>query len=692
MMSPIHRVSLPSVLLLAAAAAAAQQGPPAPLPLGEVEFPAFEETTLANGARLLVVPNGEVPIVTVNLVLPGGSVVDPEGREGLAGMVAQLLTQGTASRSNDEIAEEMDFLGATLGAGAASDYLSVSLGALTGNLDAALDVMADVVTNPSFPEDRLELLRTQNLSALQVSLSQAATVAARSFASEVYGEHPYGRLETPETLGALTRDDLVAFHRTWFAPGSALFVVAGDVTSQEITAKLEAAFAEWTGTAPSVPPHPAAADRAGTEVILVHKPGSVQAEVRAGHLLEVGAHPDWTALSVGNQVLGGGSSGRLFKVLREERGYTYGAYSATSRRKGQGYFQASMAVRNEVVGAALSGLFEELARMRDQLVPSGELADTKDFMVGSFPLQIETPQQVASRVMNNRLLGLPEDAIETYRGRVAALDAEEVREVFRRHVDPGKMAVVVVGDANQIRSQLAPFGPIRMLDVSGNPLDAGALAPRGRSQDLSGMGLVDEALAYEVSFQGNRVGVTLRTLVVNEDATLTFSSVAELGPQTVRQGVRVRAADLGFVSSTMAISAQGESMGGEIVASGGRLVGTLSSPAGEMPVDMEAPPDVMVSDMLELAVWVADLEVGSRIEVPVANIQSGGIENVVLEVLEQTEVTVPAGTFDVFRVSVTGSESQMLWVRVEFPHIVVRLEPGSQPVVLELTSSGVGGG
>lgn len=665
----------------------AQQAPPPPLPLEEVSLPDFRETTLSNGARLVVVPNDEVPLVTVNLVLPGGSSHDPAGREGTASLVAQLLTQGTASRTHQEMAEALDFLGASLGAGASSDHLSVSLEAVTGALDEGLELMADAVLNPSFPPDRVELLRTQNLSALQVELSQAAAVADRAFVRALYPDHPYGRLPTLASLEALNREELQAFHQRWFTPSAALFVVAGDVTLEGITRRLEAAFGEWSGGALPETAHPPARDRSSPEVILVHKPGSVQAEARVGHLLDADIPwREWTTLSVANQVLGAGSSSRLFQVLREERGYTYGAYSALTRRRGQGHFQAALAVRNEVTEAALTDLVREVRRLRDQSVPAEELQDTKDFLVGSFPLQIETPQQVASQVMNSRLLGLPEEALETYRSRVAATDGEAVREVFRSRVDPGRMVFVVVGDAGVLAPQLRSFGPVTVVDVQGNPLAAAELAPRGRSQELSAAGLTPMELEYTILFQGNAVGSTVRTVEVNPDGTLRFASDAQLGPQTVAQEVTVGVEELDFRSSSMSVSVQGQSMGGEVRREGNRLVGALQAGGQRQPVDMPAPEGVMVSDMLELAVWVADLQEGTTLEIPLANIQAGTVENVTLTVVDRVEVTVPAGTFDTWRIRVEGSEAQTLWARVEAPHLVVRLEPVGQPVVVQLSA------
>lgn len=667
-------------------AAHAQQAPPAPLPLTEVSFPDFDERTLDNGARLIVVPNDEVPAFSINLIFPGGSALDPEGREGLAGMVAQVLDQGTGTRTHEQIAEELDFLGAVLGSGASDDNVSVTLLSLTEFMEPALEIMADVVMNATFPQDRIELLRSQTLSALQVQLSQAGAVAGRAFNRVVYGDHPYGKLETPASVQALTRDDLVAYHDQWFSPSGALFVVAGDVDADRMAAALERAFRGWTGPAVTPPEYAEVQDRAAPEVILVHKPGSVQAEIRVGHLLAPGDDPDWTALQVANQVLGGVPTGRLFQNLREEQGLTYDARSSASRRRGQGALSVALGVRSEVTGQALTSLFEEIRRLRDNLIPEDELEDTKAFLTGSFPLQIETPQQVASRVAQNRLLGLPEDAIETFRSRVQALDAERVRRVVRDHIDPQRAAIVVVGDANQVRDQLEGFGPVRLLDVSLNDLDPASLVAQAPSRTFDATGLEPLTLEYQVSFQGNPVGSTERVVEVNADGTLRFASNASLGPQTVEQSVTVTAADLGFVSSSTSMSMQGQTFGGEVSLRDGRIQGTMRSPMGEMPVDIEATEGLMVSDMVELAVWVSDLDEGETIQIPVANLQTGATENLRLQVAAVEEVTVPAGTFQAYRVEVEGSQAQTLWARVEAPHIVLKLSPAAQPVVLELTS------
>ncbi len=359
-------------LLLPGGALAAQETePPPPLPRAPVAFPPFQEATFADGARLLVVSRHEVPFVTVTAAFRGGAAVDPPGMAGLSGALADLLTQGTATRSPDDVARVVDSLGATLEASSSEDWVAATLSVLTPGLDRGLGLLADALMNPVFSEDRLALERTRALSSLKASLGEPRTVAERAFTRAVYGDHPYGRLETPASVTAWSRDALVAYHEAWIQPSNALFVVAGDVDVEGARAALERAFGGWTGhPAPSVTYEPVPR-RAQPELVLVDVPGSVQAVVRAGHVLMRGDDPDWTALSVADQVLGGGSSGRLFRVLREEKGWTYGAYASLERRRDLGTFEVSLETRSEVAPDAIAAVLEQVRRMREEMVPPG---------------------------------------------------------------------------------------------------------------------------------------------------------------------------------------------------------------------------------------------------------------------------------------------------------------------------------
>jgi zinc protease len=548
--------------------------------------------------------------------------------------------------------------------------------------------MADVVVNPTFPEEEVELLRTRSLSGLQVALSQAATLANREFTRVLYGDHAYGRLETPATLEAVSRADVAAYHDTWFTPDGALFVVAGAVDADDVARRLEEAFAGWTPTGVPTVDFGAAPTRTRPEVVIVHQPGTVQAEIRVGHLLPGGDFDGYTALSVANQILGGRPSGRLFEVLREERGYTYDATSTVARARRASRFRASMAVRNEVAGEAVQELLNQVEKIRSDALPADELSDTKSFLTGIFPLQIETPQQVASQVTTNRLLGLPEDDIETYRSRVSALDTATVREAAAEYIRPERLAVVVAGDATQLQPQLAALGQVRIVDPQGQAIAMADLAPKAASERFDLTGLEPLELTYDVLVQGNAVGEMSQTLERVDDAWRLASNTA-LGPQTVEQEVVV---DDGLVFRTASVTMQAGPQTVTIDASreGERVVGTMQAGPQSQEIDFQAADDVLVSDALDLALRVVELEAGKELAVPVANLQSGSVENVTVTVVGREEITVPAGTFDAWKVEVGGAQAQTIWLRDAFPHIPVRLAPRAQPVELQLKTVGSG--
>ena len=673
---------------VAALPVTAQQGPPLPLPMEPVAFPDFHERMIANGARLLVVTQDEVPYVTVTAVLRGGSAVDPEDRVGLADFAASLLTKGTPTRTAEEISEAIDFVVGSLRASATADWINVSLGVLEPDLDAGLALLADVVMNPTFPDDELELVRTRALSGLEASLARPAVLASRAFTRAVYGEHGYGKLETEATLRAIDRPSLQAFHQRWFHPRNALFVVAGSASANRVASALESAFREWEpGSVPEVaygaPPAPR------REVILVHRPGSVQAVVRAGHLLARGDHPDWTALSVADQVVGGGITGRLFKILREERGWTYGAYAQGTRRKDLGVWQAAIEARNEVAADAIAELIVQIERMRTELVPGPELDVTQSFLVGSFPLAIETPQQIANQVASNRLLGLPDDALVTYRDRVTALDATDIRRVASDHLQPDRLVLVVVGDASELQAELTRFGPLSVVDAEGEPVELSTLLPASSGERFDASLLRPGSYEYRVLLDGNPVGTMERELVEDTAAgepALAYRGTVAMGAQRVETevvfgvpGFEARAA-----SASMAMGGQTATMGARVV--GGRLVGSVELPTGTQPVDRAVPEGTLIADMVEVALWSAELEEGKEIRVPVARLETGAIEGQIMRVTGIEEVTVPAGTFRAWRVEIEGSEPQTVWARQEAPHVLLKLVPAGQPLSLELVS------
>lgn len=475
------RFAAPALLALGAAVPAAAQPapPPPPLEARPVQFPAFGETQLPNGMRLLVVENRALPVANLDLYIRSGSASDPQDKLGLAQMTATLLDKGTATRSAVQIAETVEGVGGSIGASADQDNVAASVAVLSDQLPLAFELLSDVVLRSTFPEQELETARAQQLATLRAQLGNSGTLALRMFERQVYGPaHPYGRARTPQTVGALTRDDVIAFHRRHFVPSNALLVVSGDVTQAQAQEMARRYFGEWAGGAAPADDFPDPVTRTQTEIFLVHRPGSVQSSIYVGHPGVAADDPDYYAVQALNMVLGLSGDSRLEEILRAQHGWTYGARSRYGRLLGGGAFSANTDVRVAVTDSALAELMVQLRRIRDEPVSQAELDRAKNYLVASFPGLVETPSQAADRLATTRLLGLPAEHLIQYPQRVSAVTPAEVQRVAREYLHPDRTVIVVVGDATQILERLRPIAPVSVFSIEGAPLDPATLQPR----------------------------------------------------------------------------------------------------------------------------------------------------------------------------------------------------------------------
>lgn len=442
--------------------------PPPPLPVREFTLPPMTETTLDNGLQVVVVPLHELPLLSARLVLPGGESAAPANLAGLSTFTADLLTRGTTTRTAQQIATAIEQTGGDLSANASDDQINVGMSVLSESTDLAFNLLGDVVLNPIFPQTEVDTERERLLSSLQSSLADPGEVANRALKAIVYGAHPYGRSETEQSIRAITRDDVSAYYQAQRNPKSALLVVAGDITPEEALRQAKAAFGNWTASGPAVPPtYPAPPQRQGRQIYLVDRPGSTQAEVMLGHIGLRGSSPDRFAVQVANQVLGGGSTSRLFLDLREQRGYTYGVGSGFSLPRDLGEFVIEGAVRNQVVEPALQAILDEMERMRSAPVPAPELSDAKSQLIGSFALRLETLGNLIDQVASLKIRGLPLSTLSTYAQSIDRVDEAAVRRAAEQYILPGSAAVVVVGDASQIRDSLAKVAPLTVVNSEG---------------------------------------------------------------------------------------------------------------------------------------------------------------------------------------------------------------------------------
>ncbi|HEX9167234.1 MAG TPA: pitrilysin family protein, partial [Gemmatimonadales bacterium] len=513
-------MALFSAVCLANAAAEAQEfpkTPPAPAPVRPAPFPPFQEATLPSGLRLLVVESRKEPVVSVSLSFAAGSVLDPAGKEGLAGMTASLLSKGAGKRTADQFAEAIESTGGSLSAGAGSDFLTLSANVMTPSLPLAFELMADAVIRPTFPEAEVELLRTQTLSGLQVQLSQPGALADIALQKALYGAHPYSRSPVPASVRAITRADIVAFHRARLRPSGALMVVAGDVSLAEARRLATQAFRGWLGAPPAAVAVKPPAARTASEIVLVHRPGSVQSNILVGNLTTPPGDPRQYAAAVANKILGGGADSRLFLILREQKGWTYGAYSGLSRRKGIGHFTASAEVRTEVTDSALTELLAQVRRIGRETPPAGDLEAAKGSLVGSYPLTVETAEQVAGAVANARLYGLGADYVQNYRVRLSEVTAAQVESAARELMRADAAAIVVVGDGAKIYDRIKGIAPTRIVDPEGAPLTAADLVAKAAALPFDVRSLAAKSDSFGIMVQGNQLGAMTASLEPTAD-------------------------------------------------------------------------------------------------------------------------------------------------------------------------------
>jgi zinc protease len=412
--------------------------------------------------------------VTLRLLVRAGAADDPSGKAGVASLAAALLDQGTATRTAAGIADTIDSIGGSLEAAALTDVSVATVVVLKDGLGVGLDLLSDVVRHPAFDPSEVDRQRRQALSGLAVSAADPDSVASAVFDRLVYGAHPYGQpaLGTPRSLAAISADDLRAFHARYFAPNNAFFAIAGDVEPGEAFDAAERAFGGWERRE-VVPPPALEPPPPARRVVIVDKPDAVQTEIRVGQRTIPRTHPDHLALDLAIRILGGAGSNRLQRVLRSERGLTYGAEADLDALVQAGDFVAATDTRTETTAEVLRLVVDEIATLRREGVSARELSDAQAALTGSFPLTIETPEAVAWQVLDVLSHGLPPSDLDTFRERVLAVTVEDVERAARTCLRPERLSIVLVGNARAFASRLTGLGfdayeivPLAELDLS----------------------------------------------------------------------------------------------------------------------------------------------------------------------------------------------------------------------------------
>jgi predicted Zn-dependent peptidase len=497
----------------------------------------YEMFTLKNGLKVFVVEDHKLPRVSFSLILNIDPIVEGE-KAGYISMAGDLLGRGTTTRTKAQLDEEVDFMGASLSTSATN----VSASGLSKYADKLVSIMADVVLNPSMPEDEFNKAKEQLLSGLAANKDDASAIMSNVYGALIYGKmHPYGELVTEETVNTFTLDDCKAYHKTYFKPNVAYLAIVGDISLKDAKKLVTKYFGSWVmGEVPSFQyPLPQTVNK--TTVAFVDRPASVQSVIQIGNpiVLKPG-DADIDAMRVMNQILGGGMNGRLFLNLRETNAFTYGAYSNYGTDKLVSNFNASASVRNEVSDSAIQEFLIELDRIRTTEVTDEELRLAKAGIAGSFGRALESPNTMAGYALNTAIYGLPADYYQNYLKRLEAVTKADIIRVAQKYIATDKLLITVVGRGQDVAPMLEAFGEVKYYDIYANPTSAPSFLtmPEGVTAEtvvnnyLKAIGgaekiskLTAVQLVYDATIEGVPYPVKITSAVKVPGSTVTLQEV-----------------------------------------------------------------------------------------------------------------------------------------------------------------------
>lgn len=518
---------------------------PEPAAAGEIKIGDYESFTLKNGMQVFVVENHKLPRISFSLVLDREAIVEGD-KAGYTSMVGQMLRRGTSTRTKEQLDEEIDFIGASLGASSTSVYGS----SLTKHKDKMLELMTDIIFNSTFPEAELDKIKTQMLSGLAANKDDPDAISGNVSTALVYGKsHPYGELVTEETVTNITIDDVTNYYNTYFKPNIAYLAIVGDINKKDAQKLVKKLFGKWEEGDVPKPVYEMPQPPEKSFVALVDKASAVQSVVNITYpiVLKPGT-PDVVKTRILNQVLGGGMSSRLFVNLREDKGYTYGAYSSISSDELVGEFSAGASVRNEVTDSAIVQFNYELNRLKTETVSQEELNLAISSISGSFARSLERPQTVASFAINTARYNLPADYYSTYLKRVQAVNVTDVQETAQKFIHPDNAYITVVGKAGDVAKKLAVFGEVKYFDIYGNEyvpsgspnMPAGQTAEKVIENYLSAIGGKDKLVAIKdltIESKAEIQGQPLAIKVVNKAPNLSYQVILMGGAMELQKSV-----------------------------------------------------------------------------------------------------------------------------------------------------------
>jgi len=446
----------------------------------ELRVPTWTKQQLANGATLLVSERRGLPLVSFSITFLGGAnQFEPANRRGVAAATATMLTEGTKTRTGDQLSDALQMLGTSINANISGEDGSVGFVSTTKNFEPTLAILSDMMLNSVFPADALERLRARSLVALTQARDQPTVVGGQVFAKILYGDaHPYGQRPNETSVKAITRDDVIAFHKGYFRPGRAVITVVGEVTPSAAKSTIEKALAAWTkgGEKPSFD-YPKLPQLQPAKIYLVDKPGAAQSVVNIGLPGPPRNTPDFFALQVLNTILGGQFQSRLNANIREQKGYSYGVSSGFGYGKGPGAFRAGGSIFSGKTDLALIEFMKELQGIvGEKPITDEEIKTAKESLIQGLPQRFASVSAINNSITSLLVQNLPDDYYQTYAKNVSAVTKEDLLRVAKRYIDLSHLAIVIVGDRSAVEAALKAtnIAPITLLDTDGNPVSAPA--------------------------------------------------------------------------------------------------------------------------------------------------------------------------------------------------------------------------
>jgi zinc protease len=434
-----------------------------------IQLPPIKTVTLENGLKVIVIEQPSLPIVQFSLRVRAGAIHEPTDRTGLATFTAIMLRQGTTNRTADQISEAIDFVGGSLGASADVERTDVTARVLKKDFQVGLDLLADIVQNPNFPEKEMEIVRNQLLASVRGMRDDPSELASAHLDFALFGTiHPLGRSMSEQSVNAITRDDLVTFHGIYYRPNNAVLAVAGDVKADEVIAAVKKAFGSWQkGDIPPAPlPEPVKLQ--GYKVRFVHKPGQTQTHIEIGHFGLAVTDPDYIPTVLANYVLGGGAfSSRLLQIIRSKAGKTYSIFSYFPSYSFPGYFRISTFTRNDQAFETLQLVLDEFKKFKENGITQEELQAAQDNIAGSYILRLETLSGLTTTILNNDFYGFSMDRSRNWRKLVRSVTLEQANKAIKDRFDPENLAIVLLSDVKILegRTELLPGLPIESVGV-----------------------------------------------------------------------------------------------------------------------------------------------------------------------------------------------------------------------------------